>query len=420
MMQCKREKEIGPKKLAGIIEESVLATSPPYGYILAAPVHFSKAAHDKFREELRSRGVMEFYLWGAGEIEDLLYQPKNDHILFAFFGISLTSRRRSRSTTVRAVIVAKNKLAQALGDKPTHQTILLRDINDTAYPFSRDISDFVDRPRWKEYEVSQFHALGVCVYLGRYYAYLDKEKSEWDFAESENILSVISSRHHGQVEPDTGKQFDDFAVKSVWEQLPRSRQVMLVKLGLIRFDSILIVDDKGDVEYQCPHAFVDFDAKRGPIAGSFAYLEINQYHSESPDKLKRVKVFPSQFANPTFKNIYKDRAIVVSESVREILKGYRGEVTLYATDHRYDFLEPMDVIAVEKTVDDKGKQVLLKVTNKAEVDGSVLLRVRENDPARIQFIESEIGEKVESTSKIRVVEAMLVHDWQIDQDRPVI
>ena len=34
---------------------------------------------------------MEFYLWGAGELEDMLYQPKNDHILFAFFGISLTS-----------------------------------------------------------------------------------------------------------------------------------------------------------------------------------------------------------------------------------------------------------------------------------------------------------------------------------------
>src|SRR5690348_1759210 len=83
MIQCKREKELGPKRVEAIISEAVNSDSPPYGYILAAPAHFSKTAHDKFREELRNRGVMEFYLWGAGELEDMLYQPKNDHILFA-------------------------------------------------------------------------------------------------------------------------------------------------------------------------------------------------------------------------------------------------------------------------------------------------------------------------------------------------
>src|SRR5207249_1731695 len=106
MIQCKREKDLGPKRIEAIIGDAVNADNPPYGYILAAPAHFSKAAHDKFREELRKRGLMEFYLWGAGELEDMLYQPKNDHVLFAFFGISLMSRRRSRTTEIRAAVNA--------------------------------------------------------------------------------------------------------------------------------------------------------------------------------------------------------------------------------------------------------------------------------------------------------------------------
>jgi hypothetical protein len=57
MIQCKREKELGPKRVEAIVSDAVNADSPPYGYILAAPAHFSKAAHDKFREELRNRGA---------------------------------------------------------------------------------------------------------------------------------------------------------------------------------------------------------------------------------------------------------------------------------------------------------------------------------------------------------------------------
>ena len=40
MIQCKREKQIGPSKLKTILND-VDPNSPPYGYILAAPVNFS-------------------------------------------------------------------------------------------------------------------------------------------------------------------------------------------------------------------------------------------------------------------------------------------------------------------------------------------------------------------------------------------
>ena len=127
IIQCKREREIGPKKLKEILND-IDASDPPYGYILAASANFSKQSYDAFRDTLLEKGVMEFYLWGKPELEDMLHQPKNDRILFTFFGISLVSRRRSRSTEIRFAVTNKNKLYRIFGDEdPGHRPVMLRD-----------------------------------------------------------------------------------------------------------------------------------------------------------------------------------------------------------------------------------------------------------------------------------------------------
>lgn len=95
-IQCKREKSITPKKIAEYIEQMIPSgAAVPHGVVLAAPCEFSKTARDVFNEELSRRGVREFFLWGKADIEDLLYQPKNDHLLHAYFGISLQGERPS-------------------------------------------------------------------------------------------------------------------------------------------------------------------------------------------------------------------------------------------------------------------------------------------------------------------------------------
>jgi hypothetical protein len=134
MFQCKRESEIGPTKVAQILDEGVKADNPPYGYVLAAPANFSKKSFDVFREELRKRGVMEFYLWGRAALEDMLHLPKNDRVLFTFFGISLVSRLKSRATDIRAIVARKNKLMRIFGEQPSHAPVLVRDLKDTHYP----------------------------------------------------------------------------------------------------------------------------------------------------------------------------------------------------------------------------------------------------------------------------------------------
>src|ERR1700730_7380427 len=133
MFQCKREAAIGPSKVAQIIDDGVKPDDPPYGYVLAAPANFSKKSFDVFREELRKRGVMEFYLWGRAALEDMLHWPKNDHVLFTFFGISLANRRKSRATNIRAIVSRKNRLMRTLGEQPRHKPILARDTEDIHY-----------------------------------------------------------------------------------------------------------------------------------------------------------------------------------------------------------------------------------------------------------------------------------------------
>jgi hypothetical protein len=95
-IQCKRERSVSPKKIAAYIEQMIPdGATVPYGVIFAAPADFSKKTRDVFKEQLRRKGVREFYLWGKADIEDLLYQPKNDHLLYVYFGISLQTQKPS-------------------------------------------------------------------------------------------------------------------------------------------------------------------------------------------------------------------------------------------------------------------------------------------------------------------------------------
>ncbi len=418
MIQCKREKTLGPKRIEAIISDAVTADNPPYGYILAAPAHFSKAAHDKFREELRSRDVMEFYLWGAGELEDMLYQPKNDRILFAFFGISLTSRRRSKTTEIRAAVNVKNKLCRVLGDNPSHQSVLLRHLQDTHYPYEDEYKDFDKRPRWKKYSVVAFHPRGLIVSVARYYAYFDKTKTEWDFTKAVNNIIPMQGRHWGKYEAK--KEELQNAVKGFWQQLPRKNRVNFVYNGFIGFDSIALIDDKGDTEYKCPHLFVDFHHERGPFSGTFEYLEFNEHQHESLDGLKRVKIFPDVFPKPRFGTVYKDRFISVDDRTRTTIEHNRDGITLYDADKRYSYLKPTDVIAVDKSVDSEGKTTLLKITNVSITTSKEILVACKENPVLKQEIERQISRELKSADTIQIIEALVLYDWQIEQQRPVI
>jgi hypothetical protein len=409
MFQCKREKKIGPARVASIISDGIDPKSPPYGYILAAPANFSKASYDKFREELRKRGVMEFYLWGRAALEDMLHLPKNDHILFTFFGISLVSKRKSRATEIRTVVNTKNKLIKLFGESPYHQPVLLRDTKDVHYPYKAKYNDFKDRPRWKEYPVVAMHPLGLVVQVNKYFAFYDPEKKEWDFSDAVNLVSRRVDDKNRKKDHELRQNVEGF-----WEFFQKSNQVMFVIDGFVRFDSIAVVDSEGDSLYKFPHIYVEFQGDRGPFVGYYEYLEITEHHRESVEGLKRVKKFPSTFSRPKVGIVYRDKTIHLHDRTLALFKREsHGIHTIYDCDDRYQFLNPSDVIEVEQTEDRDGKRDLIKITNKRQERAEDFLKKFQDDPLTIRDVEEQIGRKLDSNDTITIYEFKIIYEWQL-------
>jgi len=415
MFQCKREKEIGPARVASIISDGIDIKIPPYGYVLAAPANFSKASYDKFREELRKRGVMEFYLWGRAALEDMLHLPKNDHILFTFFGISLVSKRRSRATEIRAVVNTKNKLLKLLGMSPHHQAVLLRDTNDVHYPYKTEYKDFKNRPRWKEYPVLEMHPLGLVVQVAEYFAFYDPTKKEWDYTDTVNLVP----RQVDDEEREKNHELRD-NVEGFWEFFQKSNQAMFVVNGFVRFDSIAMIDSEGDTLHKFPHIYVDFQGNRGPFVGFYEHLKISEHHHESVKELKRTKKFPATFSSPRVGIIYRDKTIHLNDKTRAVIKsGSRWLHTIYDCDDIYQFLNSGDVIGVEQTEDRDGKRTLIKITNKRQERAEDFLTQREDDPMASRSVEEQIERKLDPTDTITIYEFKIVYEWQLEKIKEV-
>jgi hypothetical protein len=117
LIQCKRERVITPAKMRQHLSQiSDDEGNTLYGIIFAAACDFSKRTRDEIFSWCRARGISEIHVWGKGEIEDQLFQPKNDNLLFAYFGMSLQIRKRSIRTALRAKLAMKRKVMRHLGD----------------------------------------------------------------------------------------------------------------------------------------------------------------------------------------------------------------------------------------------------------------------------------------------------------------
>jgi len=348
MIQGKREKSLSPSDVKKILAD-VDPDEPPYGYILAASAVFSKKSYDVFRDGLRSKGVMEFYLWGRAELEDMLHLPKNDRILFTFFGVSLVSRRRSRTTEVRAAVNTKNKLYKVLGDhvQTLNKPVVIRDIIDVHYPFEDEYPDFRERPRWIEQRVVRHHPNGLLIDSQEYYAYVDKEKKEWDYSRHVNILvqmrTIISDDDRRE---NRAKQGD---VLAIWEFLPRSKQGTFKIAGLLAYSDVVLVDPNGDGQYNCPHLYVEFSDASGPYSGFYERLSIKTEKIELDDTWHRIDFFPKTFPRPRPKVGYRRQSekINLDATTLKGLNSYTLSLdTLIAVDGRYDSLQQRDIVEI--------------------------------------------------------------------------
>lgn len=298
LIQCKRERTIGPKKLVSYLDEILESERTGlYGIIFAAPCEFSKKSHDDFRMWCHANGLSECYLWGKAALEDMLLQPKNDHLLFAYFGFSLAIRQRSQKTRLRSISAIKRKLKKVMENNSLLE-VLIRDAADDKYPFLDD-GDLAAPPqerknRWRIMRLKELSFRGLGVVYRRYFAFQSSVNQDWDVANAFN-------------DEERDEQFDEWngipwesrsertKVFEFWESLPKHERAWIEVIGYIKYEDIIEVDEIGDEITKHPHVFVNWRADAShPFYANVTVLEtIGFIHNTIYIRLDdRIKRFP--------------------------------------------------------------------------------------------------------------------------------
>jgi hypothetical protein len=305
MVQCKRETVIGPAKLLKYLEDIPAEEREAlHGFIFAAACDFSKKTRDAFREWCRSAGIRECYIWGRSEVEDMLFQPKNDGLLFAYFGISLQIRQRTVKTALRARLSMKRKAKRLLSP---HSDVLLRRPDDTSYPFRNGRS--MERMPWRERQLKELHPQGVVVELARYIAFLDAEGKHWDAASTYN--DAVHPWRAGWLSEEEQEERERIrrAIETFSEEtIPKGNCGMLSVAALIPFDDIFDIDADEDDWFRGATTFVPFERWRQwpcfvELGVPPVWEDRDGRHVEilprrelgSPPVEDRVEIFPAEY-----------------------------------------------------------------------------------------------------------------------------
>jgi len=256
LIQCKREKAIGPKKLTDYLDALPDARGTGiYGLIFVAACDFSITARDDFRERSRALGFQEARLWGRAELEDALFQPKNDHLLFAYFGISLQIRKRSARTAIRSRLAAKRKAKRALDGS---NYCLILDGTDERYPAldENDMLPRAQRGRWSIWEFSRHSAYGMLFRSRRHFAFVDDDQVHWDYAETMNDAVPHEDPWRTQPRRDDNWQARTEAMVR-WDALEPRNRAWVEVLVILPYDALVDIDADGDDFFRGPILYVD-------------------------------------------------------------------------------------------------------------------------------------------------------------------
>lgn len=245
LIQCKREKSIPPRKLMAYLEGIVAGCKEPlYGIIFVAACDFSKAARDQFNARCRSEGVKEWFLLGKADLEDLLYRPQYDRLLFGYFGVSLGRDVTRKYAALRKGLVGKRKALRGL---VAGREVLVRSVADLSYPSKGDGR----HPGWARVRFVRATYQGLIFDLHRHFAVLTSD-GEWDAAFALD-----------EYDPEAlGDDFDEAARQArsdlwqLWYDLADEKAWFMFR-GCIPFDNIVEVDADGDDLAEFPHLYVE-------------------------------------------------------------------------------------------------------------------------------------------------------------------
>ncbi len=263
VIQCKREKSVGPADVKRIVEEAIPDDGEvPYGFILAAACEFSKRSRDTFVLELRDRGVEEFYIWGKADLEDQLVLPKNDHLLFAYFGISLQIRRRNLKTATRSRIATKKAVRQLF---PHHDPVrivqnrfVVIDANWEAPIYSFEFPQLIAERKISFCQFLSFAPDRIYLLDGKFLASIHKDQEHWDALFACNLLHLHAPHQNPQGFIMPGKwtpNGDD--PYTLYGQIDSDQRKVCESRRLLHLDQIVVTDELGHCSLPGPIILIE-------------------------------------------------------------------------------------------------------------------------------------------------------------------
>jgi hypothetical protein len=274
-IQCKRYQSITPGVMRQIVEETVPdVAAAPYGIIIAAACDVSAKTMAAFHDERIKRGAIEGHLWTKAHLEDLLFLPENDHLLFVYFGLSIGTRRRSQIRKVQATITVKRKLLRAykktgLSDLQ-REDVLIRDVEDSTYPtrYPAGPENIFTVPPWITATLHGSYTEGL--WVSRYYfdGWVTPDKN-WDILRnSAEVWSDLGGEYTKPIkteeEYEKNKELDA-RVRDLSNLIPAGERCIIRLVWRLPYEAILEIDPIGDTLHEAPHIYCRYSSNSGPF-----------------------------------------------------------------------------------------------------------------------------------------------------------
>lgn len=277
LISCKRYQRLGPTEARAVVRETL--TEPehaPYGYVLAVACDLSADAMAAVREEAISLGVEEAHIWSRPHLEDLLFRPDYEDLLFVYFGLSIRTRRNSRLAQIRAESSIRRALKSSLNLSQlsgaiNQAVITVRDIEDQSYPYVDEVQGFIemDCPPWHLAQIAEFSPIGITLKRFSYNGLIAPDGT-WDYDEKTGRNPAHSF---------------DYAEQLYWNELEQSadtpearptttqgaQEITVHEYWGLRYADIVFVDAVEDGYRSSPTVYCRFRGNQGPYRGPLAY-----------------------------------------------------------------------------------------------------------------------------------------------------
>jgi hypothetical protein len=171
---------------------------------------------------------------------------------------------------------------------------------------------------------------------------------------------------------------------------------------LIKFDSILVIDEKGDLLNEGLHLYVDYKNLGSPFEKvihviSDGYKKINIEN----ENCKRIKFFPDEIPIQKEGVLHKTSAISIDKEILAAFKDSNDLRTLYDADNKYNFLNQNDIIQIIDYEKREG-EFFEKITTKYNIRLKTYLDENADEYYLHKLLKKQLGEDIEDESLINV------------------